>query len=373
MSTEPVTTIVQRHPGLRWLVPALVLALVIGIPAVSQRMASADPGLPPRTAEQLLTDLAQAKPVPLSGTVQQTMNLGLPALPQVVGDGDTSVMGLLTGNHTWRVWTNATDSARVAKVNGSDELTLIHNPRETWLWNSQTREAIRTTHDQQGTDEKKPTEPPATPTPAELAKKILAELDPTTEVTVDSATTVAGRAAYQLVLSPTSADTTVGQVRLAIDAETKLPLRLVLTAKGVTTPAVQIAFTAISFQAPDAALFTFTPPENSTVTDSEDLPTDGPGSEEPGSLPTDKPNPDEVVRTVVGTSWTQVLVVSGLGDLTSSDDPALTELLGQFPTVNGDWGQGRLVRTTLVNAVVTTDGRVAIGAVTPELLYAALR
>ncbi|MGA4668410.1 hypothetical protein ACPCG0_01200 [Propionibacteriaceae bacterium Y1923] len=369
-------SIVQRHPGLRWLVPIVALALVFTIPAVSQRMASADPGLPPRTAEQLLTDLAEAKPVPLSGTVQQNMNLGLPTLPQVgPTEDDTSTLGLLTGNHTWRIWTNAADSARVAKVNGSEELTLVHNPTETWLWNSSTREAARKTHDP--ADAKgKPDQTPTVPSPSELAQQVLAELDPTTEVTTDTATTVAGRAAYQLVLTPKQADTTIAHVRLAIDAQYKLPLRLVITAKGVTTPAVQVGFTSISFEAPSAEVFTFTPPADSTVYDPDNPPTDEPG-EEPGEVPGEEPgavpNPEDITREVVGTGWTQVLLMTGLGDLTASDDPAVTELLGQYPVISGDWGRGRLVRTTLVNAVVTDDGRVAVGAVTPELLYAALR
>ena len=50
----------------------------------------------------------------------------------------------------------------------------------------------------------------------------------------------------------------------------------------------------------------------------------------------------------------------------------LAQVIGQYPSVSGAWGEGRLVRTTLVNAVLTTDGRLAIGAVEPELLYAAL-
>ena len=363
----------QRHPSLRWLVPSVALALVFGLPALSQRVASADPGLPPRTAEQLLTDLASARPVAMSGTVTQTMNLGLPTLPQIGpgGGGDLSPMGLLTGNHTWRLWTNASDSVKVAKVNGSDELAVIHNPTETWVWNSQTREAIRKTHD--GTETgKKPSQMPATPAPADIATLILAELDPTTEVTTDESTTVAGRPAYPLVLTPTAEGTKIGQVKLAIDSETSTPLRLIVTPKGTNSAAVQVAFTSVKFAAPPAEVFTFSPPADATVTDADDVETDG-----PAGMPTTKPHPDpqDTGAKVVGTSWTQVVVLTGLGDLTNTEnqDPMIAELLAQFQTVKGEWGEGKLVNTALFSAVITSDGRLAVGAVEPALLYAALK
>ncbi|MBO1032052.1 hypothetical protein IPV09_11960 [Tessaracoccus sp. SD287] len=366
----------QRHPRLRWLVPSVALALVFGIPAVSQRVASADPGLPPRTAEQLLTDLAKAKPVAMSGTVTQTMNLGLPTLPQFgPGGDDLSPMSLLTGNHTWRIWTNASDSVKVAKVNGSAELSVIHNPTETWLWNSQSREAIQKKHEAVGAD-KKPATMPTTPAPGEIAKAILAELDPTTDVSTDEATTVAGRPAYQLVLTPTTPGTRIGQVKLAIDAQNSTPLRLIVTPRGTTTAAVQVAFTAVDFTAPPAKVFTFTPPAGATVKDADQVAAEKRATV-PETTPTTKPagKPTGMDSQVVGTSWTQVRVLTGLGDLTAAEnqDPMIAELLGQFPTVKGQWGEGKLVSTALFSAVVTTDGRVAVGMVEPALLYAALR
>lgn len=358
----------QRHPRLRWLVPALALALVFGIPAVSQRVAAADPGLPPRTAEQLLMDLASATPVPMSGTVTQTMNLGLPALPQLGAvSEDLSPLGLLTGNHTWRLWTNASDSVKVAKVNGSHELAVIHNPSETWVWNSAEREAVR--HQHTGTTKTSPTPLPTSPAPADLAKLILAELDPSTEISTQESTTVAGRAAYQLVLTPEATGTKIGQVRIALDAETSTPLRLVVTPRGTTTPAIAVTFTSVEFAAPPAEVFTFTPPAEATVVDADDLPTTTPPTSTP---PTGKPDQPRDTK-VVGTSWTQVRVISGLGDLTAEDqDPMITELLGQFQTVSGPWGKGTLVDTALFSAVITTDGRLAVGPVEPALLYAAL-
>ena len=361
-------SVLQRHPRLRWLLPLVALALVLGGPAGLQRIAQADPGLPPRTAQQLLTDLIQAKPQPLSGTVQQEMNLGLPALPSLGQGGphgqDISLMGLLLGNHTWRVWTNAQDSFRVAKVNGSEELNIIHNPDQTWIWNSSTREAVKAVHDGKDRSKKPGPTPTPTTTPGDLAKKLLEAVDPSTAVSVDSNTTVAGRAAYQLVLTPKSGATKVGQIRIAVDGDNLTPLRVAVTARGASSPAIQVAFSTITFGTPDPTNFQFTPPSDAKVVDAK----------QKMPVATTKPSTTtgEPSHKVVGEGWAQVHVVSGLGQVDTSKTPELEQLLGQFPTVSGAWGQGRLVETALFSAVLTKDGRLAIGAVQPTLLYAAL-
>ena len=47
-------------------------------------------------------------------------------------------------------------------------------------------------------------------------------------------------------------------------------------------------------------------------------------------------------------------------------------VLDSLPAVSGSWGKGRLLSTTLLTAVITDDGRVAVGAVVPDALYRAL-
>ena len=47
-------------------------------------------------------------------------------------------------------------------------------------------------------------------------------------------------------------------------------------------------------------------------------------------------------------------------------------MLNLLPKVSGTWGSGHLLSGTLFSAVLTDDGRVAIGAVAPAQLYAAL-
>ena len=48
-------------------------------------------------------------------------------------------------------------------------------------------------------------------------------------------------------------------------------------------------------------------------------------------------------------------------------------MLSSIPEVSGTWGKGRVIDGTLFSAVLTDDGRIAVGAVAPEALFAALK
>ncbi|HEX9625219.1 MAG TPA: hypothetical protein VF979_12640 [Streptosporangiaceae bacterium] len=57
---------------------------------------------------------------------------------------------------------------------------------------------------------------------------------------------------------------------------------------------------------------------------------------------------------------------SALGQLSS----LLPVLLKAATPVHGAWGSGRLLRTNLFSALITSKGKILIGAVTPAVLYA---
>jgi hypothetical protein len=79
-------------------------------------------------------------------------------------------------------------------------------------------------------------------------------------------------------------------------------------------------------------------------------------------------------QKVLGTGWTSVLLIPAPTD-GSSPLAALqgqsAELLGRLTTSQPDGS--RLIRSALINVLITKDGRVLAGAVSPELLqsYAA--
>ena len=61
---------------------------------------------------------------------------------------------------------------------------------------------------------------------ADAAEAALAPIAPSTAVSLDGTASVAGRDAYELVLEPKDELTLVEEVRIAVDGETSVPLRV---------------------------------------------------------------------------------------------------------------------------------------------------
>ncbi len=247
----------------RWAVPAGILAVAGGVLAGSAiPAAQAAPLLPSRTPAQLLAALAgKTTAPPLTGTVVETASLGLPALPATGDPG--SLPSLLTGSHTINVWFSGPAHFRLAVPQSLSESDIIRNGSSVWLWDSTTNAV---THFALPAGAPLPSLPATPLTPQQAADQVLARVGPTTAVSVDSNVTVAGQAAYQLVLAPKSARSLVGQVRIAIDARRDVPLRVQVFAKGAASPAIQVGFTSVSFVRPAAANFAFRPPAGAKVT-----------------------------------------------------------------------------------------------------------
>jgi hypothetical protein len=130
-----------------------------------------------------------------------------------------------------------------------------------------------------------------------------------------------------------------------------VPLRLQVFARGASTPAFQVGFTAVQFVTPAAADLRFTPPAGATVTQ-ENL-SSGHGK-----------RADTGGATTIGKDWLTVLRLPSAG-LTSQENA----LLAAATPVHGAWGSGRLLRTSLVSVLITDSGSAYIGAVQPSVLY----
>jgi outer membrane lipoprotein-sorting protein len=264
-------------------------------------------------------------------------------------------------------------------------------------------------------------------TPQELAEQALKAADPTTSVTVDGTARVAGRDAYDLVLKPKAASgTTVGAVTVAVDAKTGTPLKFTLTPASGGAAVIDVGFTEVDFSAPSASTFDFKPPKGTKVT--EDDGTHGgdsahdrkgmhgtqgangrqglngkrgaPGFGSGGADGTDRTHGGMTPRhhsdasgavrgggmETIGEGWTTIAHFDsgtgagmpagkdghaarrgGMGDL--GDMGGLLSSLGD--RVKGDFGSGTLVKTRLVNALITDDGQVYAGAVTKDALLKA--
>ncbi|HSV65521.1 MAG TPA: hypothetical protein VLJ59_06395 [Mycobacteriales bacterium] len=369
----------------RWLVPAVLVGVVAaGVGGAAAFTADASPPLPAKSAGQLLVDLQNADVTGLSGTVVQNSALGIPALPTVGGHGSADLTGLLAGPHTMRVWYAGPEKVRLALLGTLGESDIIRNGRNAWVWesakNSATHVVLPAHEPTKGVPV--PGELPATP--QEAAKQALALLDPTTDVVVDGTASVAGRAAYELVLSPKDDRSLVSSVRLAVDAERSVPLRVQVLPRGGGKPAFEVGFRQVSFGTPGAEQFDFRPPPGATVTEqSATGPEMGHTSGHPGGRKGEGDRAAEPRVKIVGTGWTTVAILptpggllgggtSSSGNSGSSEANPLAAVLRSLPRVSGAWGSGSLLKGTVFSALLTDDGRLAIGAVRPELLYAAL-
>ncbi|MEV6349774.1 sigma-E factor regulatory protein RseB domain-containing protein [Actinoplanes sp. NPDC051851] len=379
-------SVFKSRPALRWLVPsAAAVAVIGGGAAAGTIVASADSALPDRSAAQLLVDLQDAHVDGLSGTVVQSADLGLPGIAGLLGkasgaagSGTGSLTSLISGSNTARVWYAGEESMRVALVGGSGETDVIRNGPDLWQWNSADNTGTHLTlpADGSGTTHAVPSTVPSSP--QEAADAALAAIDPTTKVETTGAAKVAGRDAYELVLSPRDTDSLIGQVRLAIDAEQHIPLRVDVYAKNTTKPAVRVAFEQISFTVPDAEQFTFNPPPNAKITEAGETSLPSGSHAASGS-----PSAAKSGAEVIGKGWTSIFSTtlpdfeslskdSGKTAAGSSADLDPQALLDTLPEVSGSWGKGRLLSGSLFSVLITDDGRVLAGAVTPEALYKAL-
>jgi len=352
-------SIFATRPALRWLVPVAVTAVVVGGGAAARSIAaSADPSLPPRSAAQLLVDLQTAPLDGLSGTVRTNADLGLPELPDVGGQGSTDITQLLTGSRTARVWYSGPDKVRVALLGTLGESDVIRNGADVWQWDSRAKKAVHSTISGATPDPRLPQ------TPQDAADLALQALDPTTTVSTGSSARVAGRDAYELILTPKDTTSLVGQVRLAIDATEHVPLRVQVFAKGTGQPAFEVAFTQVDFDRPSDSQFEFKPPPGTTVEEAQ----------QPAPDPAGRPAP---TSKVIGEGWTSVLrttlpAAPAAGDEQSGRADAQS-VLDSLPRVSGDWGSGRLLSGKLFTVLLTDDNRVFAGAVSPERLYEAAR
>lgn len=393
---------------LRWVAPAAAVAVAAAVTVATTAAARADnhPVLPPITAEQLLTNVLQPTTQALSGTVKVTSDLGLPQIPGlsgavsgtgVVPGGAASVAAgssatspaltglttLLTGTNTLRVWADGPDRSRVAVISQGGESDIVRNGTDLWLWQSAGKQALHATLPARPAGATAPQLTPAQQqelqkvvgqlptTPQQAAQTLLALAGPTTDVTLDATTTVAGHAAYQIVATPKDKGTLVARVVVAVDAQTHVPLRTEVYSTQRSAPAVSVGFTDVSFTAPPADTFTFTPPAGTTVqqwqapTGKHDTPSGTTGT---------KPQ-----VSTTGTGWATVVVahlpagsLPQAGTGTTGTGPKGAGVLGMLPTVSGSWGSGHALSGTLFSVLVTDNGTVAAGAVPVATLEAAL-
>ncbi len=343
---------------------AVLAVVAVGV-GVSATAAGAKPGLPPKSAGELLASVSNAPRQAFSGTVVETANLGLPDLPGT--GGSTSPQALLTGSHTLRIWYGSQQKVRMSLIGDLAETDLVRNGTNVWLWSSRTNTVTHSVLASKAASTPPPSSLPVDPLTA--AQRALAAIDPTTAVSVDGTSVVARRPVYELVLKPRDPASLVGQVRLAIDSKTGLPLRVEVFAKGGKKPAFETGFTQLQTSKPADSVFGFTPPPGAKVTD-------GTRAHRPGARTSTAPSTSQAATppssagspTTVGSGWTSVLVLPAGSATSLGSNATLGALLKGAAPVTGTFRSGRLLRTPLLSVLILSDGRTLVGAVAPAAL-----
>jgi outer membrane lipoprotein-sorting protein len=342
------------------------------------------PVLPDITAEALVESVVQAKPAAFGGSVEVNNDLGIPGLggiPQL-SDGASSL----------RMWTDGTGRVRLQVPAGDSEKTFVDDGGTSWLWDSAEQTVQKVPHgalEGQRKPEGVPSDPVA------LARDVVSRVQQFSEVTVDGTARVAGRAAYELVLTPKPTERTVlREVRVAVDAELRAPLRVSVLTNGTNAPAVQVGFSELEVGPQDAELFSFTPPAGARVTE-----VDPAGMSDEDKATAEKAL-GEASPQLLGEGWDVVLVARaplgtlaeltgqqgaqqpgerdgrrggewrGPGEQGEVDVQGLARQLGK--PVSGPWGSGTLITARVGGVLIADDGRVAAGAVPEQVLVEAI-
>jgi outer membrane lipoprotein-sorting protein len=353
----------------RWGLPVGVVA-VVAVLGSGVLSAGASPSLPTLTPAQLLAAVENVHVDGFSGQVVENASLGLPELPDLGGSSSTtSMVSLLSGSHTARVWYAGPDKQRFALLGTLGETDIFHDGTDLWQWDSDSLTAVHTTLPESAAGQLPTPVHTSTLTPDQLAQRAIAAIDPSTVVTVDQTRRIAGRSAYDLVLAPRDQTARIGSVHIGIDAQTKLPLAVQVYPRGdAANAAIDISFSSIDFAVPGDDEFAFTPPKSAKVTQqSWDDVTDGTAGSDSGHRDVAgsvKSAADDSAR-VFGSGWTSVVRLPG------ADAQQAQLLQNALTPVQGTWGTGRLFTSKLISALIVDNGSIYVGAVDPSVLYEA--
>jgi outer membrane lipoprotein-sorting protein len=337
------------------------------------------PQLPPVSPEDLVQSVMTAPTPAFSGEVKVDNNLGLPTPPGMSVPGMPGMNPLSLDNA--HVYSDGNGDSRVALKQGNTERTMVHDGPTIWQYNSQNNSATKITvppeaaKDHHGVADGQVTDPTA------AAGQLLSRIRESSTVTVEGTARVADRPAYEMVLTPKPTERTMlREVRVTVDAEKRMPLRLAVLTNGTADPALQIAFDSIDFAPQPADLFHFTPPQGAKVTEKQE-----------GDRPKADPQAEAAKQDVktVGEGWDTVVTGKIPADALKPQAPSgqgpqgkhgrdgqgmnPMALLGQISKpVSGPFGTGHLITTKVGTALITDDGRFAAGAVPEQVLVDAL-
>ena len=358
--------------------------------------------LPDLSPQQVMVLMQGADVTEFSGTIVKSSNLGLPTLefssmmsedsiaqmeekmpaemadfvPAVIESNTlTQAIELISGSHTIRVYVSGQDKLRAQILDPMSQRDLIVNGNEFWVYDAKMATALTGTIDieadpaKQAEAEQKVLDYADSialdlSSPEAIADYLVSMVDETSQIEVGKDHSVAGRSAYQLIISPDSQNSLVASAAVSVDSETGMPLKVEIFSTTQVEAAMTVGFESISFGSVDQGLFSFTPPAGTSVEtfDADELMATLDGYEKPEGYVSDYEVPAE--PEVLGSDWDSVVHLAALpADI--PQDLMATELFADMLTeVPG----GKVFSTPLVNVLLTDSGEVYMGAVTIDYL-----
>ena len=407
----------------RWM-PALIVPAVIAAGAVAVPLQANAVDLPDLTPQQVML-LMDGEITGFSGTIVKTSELGLPPLemssmmdeemiaemeekmpegfeefiPSLIEQNAiTQAVELIAGTHRIRVYASEV-GMRVQILDPMSQRDFIVNENEFWAYDARNATALTGTFDMEVSDEDKAEfEANAQAqleqylaeiqldisNPEAVADYLMAQVGETTEVSVGKDHRIAGRTAYQLIAQPNAKNSLVESVVISVDSETGMALDVKVYSVEQDVPAFHVGFESISFETPDASMFSFTPPAGTTI-ETMELPAEleaeleelksqyqseyealGFTNEDNAAMRAelearyaDQPKP-----AMIGEGWESVIFLPAMPQEVPMEMME-NELFADLMTpVDG----GKVFSTPLMNVLVLDSGEVYAGAVTIEYL-----
>lgn len=245
-------------PLRRWCVVAVLVALVAAVPNVSRLLPVSDPDT---SAADLLAQVQGSEDSAYQGYVESTGRVQIP-----VGDKFSDLGDLFGAPSRLRVWWDGPDAWRVARLELSGEVDVVHSRRGTATYDYEDARVVL------ARDPRVRLPGTVDVVPPSMARIALtgATAD---EVERIPARRVAGVSAPGLRYTPTSKRTSIDHVDVWVDPDSGVALGLEATSKGADQPDFTTTFKEFSAGRPDAADVSFEPAPDVArdFTDSFDL------------------------------------------------------------------------------------------------------
>jgi hypothetical protein len=336
------------------------VAVVVAIPPVVGALPVSVAAAPPAV---LLQRVAGSAALPYQGYALAEANLGLPDVSLVRDATD-----LLNNTSRLRAWVDGTGVWRVDQLSTVGEKDTYADPGGVWIWDSGHHKTTRVVG-QPGARLVRPSDL----LPPELGRLLAASATPD-EVRALGPERVAGLAGAGVRITPRDTATTIARVDMWVDPDNGLPLDVAVYAKETPRATLRSRFLDLSQSRPSASVLSFQP--SSGAIDYHDWDDVDIAARIDQRSPILLPNvlgslaSRTAAPTAVATYGTGYSVVAVAG-IPGRAGNQLNQELAKLPSMDTPVGQGRLVQTPLLNALVVPNGGALyaiIGAVVPGQL-----